>query len=427
MLRPIRCTPTEAEVATTANEGARHACACTSVLSAREWCIIARMLRKVLNPFAPGAGEFPPLVAGRGEERHDLAERLARVRAGRSGGIVVLYGPRGNGKTTLLAELESKAKKGKVQVRELKPSQSSDGEFSAPWKLAEGSLAPEETTVKRVLGLTRVLSRSRETRTVSVEESVEDIPVIARSGPLLLLVDEAHELPVAFGKTLLHHTQSCVKSQAPLFAVFAGTPGLPARFRLMHASFWERAERFKIGRFGSDDEVREALSVPAKLSGFPIDDDALDLLVRQSQRYPFFVQILGSEAWKVARRRGGRRGRIVLDDVQVGMRAVNRKRVLFYEERREEILSQGILHAAEEVSRALLSRDDCILSGQALGEILVSVSKNSKGTPAEMKDKLVALGVIWDAEVGEWEPGIPSLCAYLVENAGRDPFGNEAQ
>lgn len=367
---------------------------------------------------------FPPLVAGRRKERRALKDRLMRVRAGGSGEIVVVYGPRGNGKTTLLAELEGLAKQEGIRVCELEPSPLESKDPDAPWRIAGKSKGPKETTTKGGLGISGWASGSHEVKTHVLADSVEDLHSMAEAGPLLLLVDEAHELPVGFGKALLHMTQGCVKSRLPLLAVFAGTPGLPSRFRSMHASFWERAKRFKIGRLGSDDEVRDALSIPARQSGFPIDGDALELLVRHSQRYPFFIQMLGAAAWDAARERNGTQGRITLEDVQTGMEEAREAREDFYEERREELLRYRVLDEAEAVSKEMATlEDNAKLSWWRLAELLDSSNAQGHGgDPEAVRDRLVSLGLIWRVGTKEWEPGIPSLCAYLVENHGRRPW-----
>lgn len=373
------------------------------------------------NPFMPGAGLFPPVLAGRNKELGALKQRLKRIRARGLGDIVVMYGPRGNGKTSLLSELETLAVREGVEVREFEPNPLESGNRGAPWQLAEGETTPIETTTTGVAGVANVLSGSRKVTKVSVAESAGSIREMARTGPLLLLVDEAHELPADFGKALLHSTQGCVKARLPLLAVFAGTPGLQARFRAMHASFWERAFPLEIGRLVSDDEVREALTVPAKRAGRPIDDDALELLVRESQRYPFFIQLAGATAWEAASERSEDCDRITVADVQAGLDDANKRRIRFYNLRRAELLDEDVLDAAEAVSQEMVSLNE----GEALPlERLTSaldsvVASGADIGRAEMQRRLVNLGLIWETGDLSWEPGIPSLCAHLVKHRGR--------
>ena len=61
----------------------------------------------VRNPFAPGAGNPPPELAGRAEELRDIDISLQRIAIGRPTQSSILVGLRGVGKTVLLVRAES--------------------------------------------------------------------------------------------------------------------------------------------------------------------------------------------------------------------------------------------------------------------------------------------------------------------------------
>src|SRR3954451_24061870 len=63
----------------------------------------------VRNPYAPGAGQRPPELAGRDRELQQFAITLERVASGRPERSLVLSGLRGVGKTVLLNALRSLA------------------------------------------------------------------------------------------------------------------------------------------------------------------------------------------------------------------------------------------------------------------------------------------------------------------------------
>ena len=56
----------------------------------------------VKNPYAPGAGNPPPELAGRDELRETVRIALQRIREGRPAKSVMMVGLRGVGKTVLL-------------------------------------------------------------------------------------------------------------------------------------------------------------------------------------------------------------------------------------------------------------------------------------------------------------------------------------
>src|SRR4051794_5577148 len=76
----------------------------------------------VRNPYAPGAGQRPPELAGRDREVDAFDVVLERVARGRPERSLVLTGLRGVGKTVLLGELRSMAVRagwgaGKIEAR----------------------------------------------------------------------------------------------------------------------------------------------------------------------------------------------------------------------------------------------------------------------------------------------------------------------
>ncbi|MCU1535831.1 MAG: hypothetical protein JWP82_182, partial [Humibacillus sp.] len=63
----------------------------------------------ITNPYAPGAGQRPPELAGRDEQLRTFDVVLERISRGRSERSIVLTGLRGVGKTVLLNALRSSA------------------------------------------------------------------------------------------------------------------------------------------------------------------------------------------------------------------------------------------------------------------------------------------------------------------------------
>src|SRR6476469_50877 len=76
----------------------------------------------IRNPYAPGAGQRPPELAGRNRELEQFEVTLERVAAGRPERSMVLFGLRGVGKTVLLNTLRGQAVRrawgtGKIEAR----------------------------------------------------------------------------------------------------------------------------------------------------------------------------------------------------------------------------------------------------------------------------------------------------------------------
>src|SRR5439155_22194047 len=98
----------------------------------------------IRNPYAPGAGQRPPELAGRDRELQMFEVVLERVARGRPERSLVLTGLRGVGKTVLLNALRSQAigrlwGTGKIEAR---PDQSLRRPVAAALHMAVRELAP---------------------------------------------------------------------------------------------------------------------------------------------------------------------------------------------------------------------------------------------------------------------------------------------
>ena len=106
----------------------------------------------VRNPYAPGAGQRPPELAGRDRELDAFEVVLERIARGRPERSLVLTGLRGVGKTVLLNTLRSAAigrlwGTGKIEAR---PDQSLRRPVSAALHMAIRELAPHHRDPDRV-------------------------------------------------------------------------------------------------------------------------------------------------------------------------------------------------------------------------------------------------------------------------------------
>nr|BFE85170.1 hypothetical protein GCM10020093_077710 [Planobispora longispora] len=98
----------------------------------------------VRNPYAPGAGQRPPELAGRDRELQQFEVVLERVARGRPERSMVVTGLRGVGKTVLLNTFKSMAMQrlwgtGKIEAR---PDRSIRRPVAAALHMAIRELAP---------------------------------------------------------------------------------------------------------------------------------------------------------------------------------------------------------------------------------------------------------------------------------------------
>ena len=364
------------------------------------------------GPFRPGTGAPPPYLAGRGREQGLFRGLIEDLLAGvPPPSEVILYGPRGNGKTVLLRWLELEARRfSGLETLWKTPSAISDRARLAEALLPETwwrRYGPDEVEVGDTTW------RPGKGPPPSPEVVLE---TRARKAAFVLLLDEAHTLDPEVGRELLNASQE-VGRELPFLLVLAGTPNLRSRLNRMGASFWNRAQLVRVGRL-SEAAAAAALERPFAEHGVAMDEDALEAMVSASQCYPFFVQVLGRAVWRQVEGRGLGGRRVTgptLDRARPGFEEVKGE---YYLHRFEELENRGLLPVGRAVAEAF--RDSARVGGPELRSA-IEAGLGDGATPEAVNaatGTLSDLGFIWRVRARpEWEPGIPSLMDYIREFA----------
>ena len=282
----------------------------------------------VTNPYAPGAGTPPPLLAGRDRviEAWDIV--IGRAAAGNSFQPIVLSGLRGVGKTVLLLEFRAHANAAgwPIELFEARPG----GDLRA--QVAE-ALPPMVRTVnrrwrnkeraKRIGRIAASFARAVQARLVhgGFRFEVEPEPGVADTGDLetdltellialgegaqseglgaALLIDELHEVPPLQLSALVGAAHRVNQESLP---VVIGGAGLPPVGRVLSEARSYAERLFSIRPVGalSPEDTRAAFEEPAAELQVGFEPDALDQLVEVSGGYPFFIQSYGKHVWDVA-------------------------------------------------------------------------------------------------------------------------------
>ena len=285
----------------------------------------------VRNPYAPGAGQRPPELAGRGRELDAFDVVLERVARGRPERSLVLTGLRGVGKTVLLNTLRSAAigrlwGTGKIEAR---PDQSLRRPVSAALHMAIRELAPHHRDPDRVDEVAGVL-KSFALRTamndrkgfrwtpptdvtaargradsgdleLDLVELFTDVATLAADlgVGVAVFVDEMQDVATAELAALCGACHEISQQGSPVIVVGAGLPHLPVAL----AASKSYAER--LFRYVSVDRLPRPMAdrawrVPAATEGVDFEPAALDELYRLTDGYPYFVQAYGKVTWDAA-------------------------------------------------------------------------------------------------------------------------------
>jgi DNA polymerase III delta prime subunit len=286
----------------------------------------------IRNPYAPGAGQRPPELAGRDQELGGfdvVLERVSRARPERS---VVLTGLRGVGKTVLLNALRSAAVRrhwgtGKLEAR---PDQPLRRPLSSALHQAVRELGhPQSEGVDHVLGVVRAFAerdagsgaklRDRwnpgidapavKGRADSGDVEIDLVELLTDVGGLAadlgtgvgIFIDEMQDLGPDDVSALCAACHEISQAGLPVIVVGAGLPHLPAVLSASK-SYSERLFRYqRIDRLARE-AADQALAAPAHDEGAAYDDDALAAMYAATGGYPYFIQAYGKAVWDIAPR-----------------------------------------------------------------------------------------------------------------------------
>ena len=368
------------------------------------------MPKNGVNPFRPGRGALPPMLAGREPELGVADGCLAELVAGISPTQDLLfYGPRGNGKTALLLEIGRRARKRGLRVEAL-PTHALTGVERLVRELREqaGQHGAQVTGVQLAgFGATATPA----TPTENIARLVAAWAGADHARPLIIVLDEAQALRPEVGASFFEGVQQAKTEAAPFLIVAAGTPDAPRRIR-QAGTFNERGfEKCRVGRLDRSATLA-GLREPARASGRPFTEDAAEFLAEQSQDYPFFIQLLGRAAWKSPAKGASE---ISLRDARTGAAECAGNIEDFYADRYEEAEFRRVEAALKPLAR-LFAEHEGRVSHDAFKEILRRVS-DGDSIPLddlELRRELTDLGVVWSVRDGVWEMGIPSFADYLL-------------
>jgi hypothetical protein len=390
----------------------------------------------VRNPFAPGAGQRPPELAGRTKEVDAFEVVLERVARGRPERSLVLTGLRGVGKTVLLGELRSMAIKhgwgaGKIEAR---PDADLRRPLSAALHRAIRDLAVQHRAPERVESVLGVLKafalratpdgaklRDRwqpgidvpatQGRADSGDIEIDLVELLSEVAELAqdvgtgvaVLIDEMQDVAPDDISALCAACHELSQSGAPLVVVGAGLPHLPAVLSASK-SYSERLFRYvRIDRLDRED-ADQAVIAPVSRENAEITPEALDALFDASSGYPYFIQAYGKAAWDAAPA-----DPITEKDVAVAApEAEAELAVGFFGSRYERATP-----AEREYLRAMAEMTEGKDEGAGTSDIAVYLGrKPSSLSPA--RDSLIKKGLIYSAERGRIAFTVPHFGRFLL-------------
>ena len=402
----------------------------------------------VRNPYAPGAGQRPPELAGRDAELTAFDVVLERVSRGRPERSLVLTGLRGVGKTVLLGALRSAAVRrgwgtGKLEAR---PDAPLRRQLSAALHLAVRELSSRQRDdVDHVLGVLKAFAQREAGTGAKLRERWQpgiDVPAVtgrADSGDIeidlvelltdvaglaadagrgvAVFIDEMQDVGPDDVSALCAACHEISQQGLPLIVVGAGLPHLPA---VLSASKSYSERLFRYARIDRLDRAAAdvALRAPAQDEDADWTDEALDAMFEATAGYPYFIQAYGKVAWDVAPR-----SPITADDVRVGAPEAERELAVGFFGSRYERATPGereYLRAMADVAVSLdgvETPDDPVAVADPVESVPTAAVADHLGRKPQSlspaRDALLKKGLVYSGERGRIAFTVPHFGRYL--------------
>lgn len=386
----------------------------------------------VANPYRPGAGRRPPVLAGR-EPVLDAFNVIHRKASeyGEGDRSWVLNGLRGVGKTVLLNELLSQVSSegwiaAKVEATAGTPlSVALSHALVKAMRTATGR--HPESELKRLLGVFKAFSLkfNPATGTVALGADVDLIKGVADSGRFaddlaalfenlgetsrdlgvgtLILVDELQEATaeeLTAVNTAVHQLGQDAEP-LPVTFVGAGLPSLPAQLAEA-TSYAERLYDYRPIGLLNPDAARTALVGPSIERDVAWDNDAVEQALAVAGGYPYFLQAVGKHVWDAARR-----SPITVEDVTVGGELARREvDEGLYRSRWERATA-----AQKELLRAIAETGG--EEPSAIADLVTAMGKRRVSDLSVARNEVIKKGLVYAPERGLLAFTVPGMSDFI--------------
>lgn len=282
----------------------------------------------ILNPYSPGAGTPPPELAGRDELREKVRVAIGRIRIGNPAKSVLMVGLRGVGKTVLLDKMRQDAEASGVYTLKLEAPEdrSLPALLAPPLRLILIKLSAIESAkayatrgLRALAGFAKALKFKFNDIEVGLDLEpelgladngdlegdlavlLEQVGLAAQSAKtaVVMFIDELQYVKEPELAALITALHRCAQSKLPVTVIGAGLPQLLARAGEAK-SYSERLFDYPMIGPLSRDDAQLAITRPAQAQGVTFLPEAVDEIYRDTEGYPYFLQMWSKYAWDVA-------------------------------------------------------------------------------------------------------------------------------
>lgn len=285
-------------------------------------------MESTLNPYAPGAGTKPPLLAGREDLVEAATLALARAKRGLHGKSLIAVGLRGVGKTVVLNRVQELAEDDNYIVVYMEAHDDASLASLLIPKLRQALIKISRSEKskaygRKALGVLRNFANAVGVKVGEIEIGFDfgefdgtadsgdignDLPELfqvvgeaakARGTAIALLIDEMQYLSPEELSALVMSIHRTNQRGLPVVLIGAGLPQLLGKMG-ESKSYAERLFDFPTVEALNSRYAKIAVAEPARRDGVDFTTDALDEIFAATKGYPYFLQEWAYVTWNVA-------------------------------------------------------------------------------------------------------------------------------
>ncbi|MDR3000442.1 MAG: ATP-binding protein [Fibromonadaceae bacterium] len=385
-------------------------------------------MNPIINPFAPGAGNRPPSLAGRSDILKNAEIAIKRIQQGKAERCPFIVGLRGVGKTVLLVEIQRMAENSGCQTVMVEAQESSNiarllvpalrkillsfdksKEFKDKTKKALGVLKSFLSGLKIGIGELEISinepaeigvadSGLLETDLADLFVAVGEAAQEAKSSATII-IDELQYLPEIELGALIMAVHKVSQKQLPIMLIGAGLPQLLGNTGKAK-SYAERLFIFPQATALSEEDSRIALQEPAMNEQVAFTEEALAEIYKQTKGYPYFLQEWGFQSWNIAEN-----SPIDINDVY----EANRMAITNLDESFFRVRFDRLTPREQDYLRALAELGD---KPQRSGDIAGILGISTEGA-APLRAGLIAKGMIYSPRHGDTAFTVPLFDEFM--------------
>jgi hypothetical protein len=354
------------------------------------------------NPFTPVFGNEPPILAGRDKMIDEVLAGL-RNAPGDPNRVTLFTGPRGSGKTVLLARIAAEAEAiGWISASASASPRLLDELTEQIEKRAE-ELLPKKSAGKltglQIYGTGFTREAPPERRLTWRTQTGRYLDVLDATGTGLLFAIDEVSADHASVIELISTFQTFIMEKRNVALIMAGLPNKVMQlYQHDSVSFLRRAFRRDIGSVGLP-EVRAAMKKTVELTGRTIEEKALKLASENTQGFPFLIQLIGYHVFNRSNKKT-----ITLADAKAGVQDA--------EEDMQNMILDATLFELSPKDRAYLNamlKDD----GASRTADIAARMGVSASYAGQYKRRLTKLGIITEIRRGEVDFVMPMMKRYM--------------